>query len=384
MTILWIYNELFHPEAGGTQRITSLTMKGLEQAGHHCLGLLVFDKQTLEMSINNRPILDLYHYLKKNHVEVVINQVAYETELLHAFLQKGGQQWKEEGGRVISCLHFDPKKPSLQFLFKCIPNKTLHDWLTLVKLTVLQPYYNHQQDKQTGAIYKEIYEKSDWFVALSKTHFPYLKKVMELDNYDKLVAINNPLTFKDIADESIFEEKKNVCLIVARMSEYHKRISLALKAWRKVQQHPEAQDWTLKIVGDGPNLHDYKDIVKKYDVRNVEFLGQQSPEPYYREAKIFLMTSSAEGWGLTLTESFQRGVVPVAMDSSPVFHEIIEEGQNGFITKNGDVNAFAKKMLLLISQPAQWKAMAWKALKSANRFSMKRYIEKWTTLFIDH
>lgn len=39
------------------------------------------------------------------------------------------------------------------------------------------------------------------------------------------------------------------------------------------------------------------------------------------------MTSSAEGWGLTLTESLQRGVVPVVMNSSPVFSEIIETGR---------------------------------------------------------
>ena len=43
--------------------------------------------------------------------------------------------------------------------------------------------------------------------------------------------------------------------------------------------------------------------------------GQKNPEPYYNEASIFMMTSSFEGWGLTLTEAQQYGCVPLAFHS---------------------------------------------------------------------
>lgn len=380
MTILWIYNEPFNPEAGGTERITSLIMKGLQKRGYTCLGMLVFDKHTFEMTFDGQPVGDLYEFLKKHHVDVVINQIAYETALLNAFLEKGGKQWKAEGGKIISCLHFDPKMPSSKYFFKSIFHKSLHDRLTLIKLTIFNFYYERKQNRQFGRVYREIYEKSDFFVVLSKRFFPYLHKVMQLENYDKLTAIGNPLTFDDISDERILKEKKNVCLIVARMTEFQKRNSLALKVWQIVQKHPETQKWTLKIVGDGPNLKDYKDYVTQHCIPNVVFLGQQSPEPYYREAKIFLMTSLFEGWGLTLTESLQRGVVPVVMDSCQAFYDIIDNGKNGFITRNGDINEMAKIVLQLIQVENLQITMARCALQSANRFAINPTIDLWEHL----
>jgi glycosyltransferase involved in cell wall biosynthesis len=92
------------------------------------------------------------------------------------------------------------------------------------------------------------------------------------------------------------------------------------------------------------------------------------------------MTSSAEGWGLTLTESLQRGVVPVAMDSSPVFHEIIQDGVDGFITPDKDSKAYTSKISGLMADEALWRRMAQHALQHASRFSMGNTIDKWEEL----
>lgn len=376
MNVLWIYNRPLVPEAGGTERITSLIMKGLECCGHNCLGILVFDQQTFGMSYNRCVVEDLSMFLESYHVDVVINQIAYETGLINAFLQNGGQEWRDKGGKLISCLHFDPKQPSLYFLFRIKRNKSLKDWITLLKLTLLYGYYERKKDMKFGHVYREIYDKSDYFVALSERHFPYLKKVMRLDDYGKLLAISNPLTFDDISDVSVLNEKKNVAIVVARMLEYHKRVSLVLKAWKRLDKSV-SDKWKLKIIGDGPDIQQYKDFVVKNKMTNVNFEGRQNPEPYYREAKIYLMTSSAEGWGLTLTESLQRGVVPIAMDSSPVFHDIIDDGKDGFITPNGDVKVFAEKMQWLMLNGEEWHIMACNALKCAHDFDIDHIIRKW-------
>ena len=203
---------------------------------------------------------------------------------------------------------------------------------------------------------------------------------MQLPSYEKIKVINNPLTFPDISDESILAAKKNVLLVVARMDEYYKRISLVLKTWKSLLKSSLADTWTLKLVGDGPSLNQYKKYVQQYELQRVEFCGQQNPEPYYREANIYLMTSSAEGWGLTLTESLQRGVVPVAMDSSPVFHEIIQDGVDGYLTSDKDIRTFENKILSLMADDALWHSLAQNALRNADRFSMRNTIDKWEEL----
>lgn len=369
-----------NPEAGGTERITSLIMKGLSDSGHHCLGMLVIDPKTSEMSFQDHPVHDLSSFLNEQKVDVVINQDALSKKLLNVFLAKGGKEWHSQGGRLITCLHFDPKSPGLLHLFQSKRNKSIQDWITILKLSLFGSYYRKKEDQKAGALYEWLYEKSDYFVILSETHKPYLEKVMELPSYDKIKVINNPLTFPDISEEYILAAKKNVLLVVARMDEYYKRISLVLKTWKRLLKSSLADTWTLKLVGDGPSLNQYKKYVQQYELQRVEFCGQQNPDPYYREAKIYLMTSSAEGWGLTLTESLQRGVVPVAMDSSPVFHEIIQDGVDGYLTPDKDIIAFENKILSLMANDTLWHSLAQNALRNADRFNMRNTVNKWEEL----
>ena len=106
-------------------------------------------------------------------------------------------------------------------------------------------------------------------------------------------------------------------------------------------------------------------------------MGQQSPEPYYRYASIFIMTSSKEGWGLTLTESLQRGVVPVLMDSCPVFHDIIIDGDNGCYVNDGAVTAMADKIFTLMNNADLLRKYQQRALISASHFDINNIIDKW-------
>ncbi len=375
MNILWIYNQPLNPEAGGTERMTSLLAKGLCMRGHQCLGILVFEEDSKDIVYESEKITDLYVFLCKKQIDIVINQIAYSEWLLRSFLERGGQEWHQKGGKIISCLHFDPKNPSLYFLLNSKKDKSMVDRLHVMKALLLHKYYERKQQQNEGAIYNYIYEHSDWLVALSETHFPYLRKVMKQNDYSRLTAINNPLTFDDISTPDILQEKEKIVLVCSRMSEYHKRISLVLKAWKTIQR--VCKDWQLVILGDGPDLQSYKDYVTHNHLSNVRFEGQQSPESYYRKASILLLTSSAEGWGLTLTEGLQRGVVPVVMNSSVVFSEIIQNNYNGFLTPNNDVKAFCNKIVMLMSNPSLLKDMTLHALDSAKKFSLEDTMGKW-------
>lgn len=380
MKILWIYNMPLIPEAGGTERITSLVAKGLSMHGHECMDILVFN-QNGEVTYHNTPITDVYEFLKRNNVEIVINQIAYSKWLLADFLRKGGDRWHKEGGKIISCLHFDPKPASNLYYQLNIRNKRLRDYINIAKAFLLYPYQQRKQERETGEIFNWVYDNSDWFITLSETHFPYFKKITSRGDYSRLKAINNPLTFDDISTPSIIDEKRNVILVCSRMDEYQKRISLVLKAWKKLQSIPESKGWTLKILGTGPDFNRYKEYARSKQLANIQFEGRQSPEPYYREADIFLMTSiGIEGWGLTLTESLQRGVVPVVMDTCSVFSDIITDRYNGFLTPGNSLQSFIDQIRILISDQRRLRAMQNNALNSAARFTLEKTMEKWEAI----
>lgn len=380
MTILWIYNMPLVPEAGGTERITSLIVKGLSVHGYNCMGILVFDHDSGTMTYMDEPIVDLYEFLRDNQIDVVINQIAYATWLLESFLAHGGNRWHSEGGKIISCLHFDPCNPSYIQLLRSCEHLNIQQHFSLLKHYIFKPYYRKQQQLKEGSTYNYIYDNSDRMVVLSASHFKYLKLVMRRSEYSKLYSIGNPLTFPDIADRSVIDRKSKTAIVCARMSEYHKRISFILRAWKLIKKYSVAKDWHLIIIGDGPDLPRYKRLVTNEIINDVQFLGQQSPAPYYETTSILLIASSAEGWGLTITEGLQNGVVPVIMDSSSVYRDIIQPFYNGILTPNNNIKAFSKAIKFLMENPNRLQEMQLNALNSANLFTLEKTIEKWLRL----
>ena len=65
------------------------------------------------------------------------------------------------------------------------------------------------------------------------------------------------------------------------------------------------------------------EMAKSMNLQNVIWEKRQDPRPFYKSASLFLLTSIVEGWALTLTESMQTGVVPLAFDSYPAVRSII-------------------------------------------------------------
>ena len=376
-TILWIYSKPLNPEAGGTERITSLVQRGLTKAGYNCMDILVLDTSNNRNVYHDEEIKDIYGFLKGNNVDVVINQWGQLPGFLQYFLDNGGKQWHNEGGRIISCLHFHPAPPTLYHNFAVKWHKTCHDYYVMLKARLFAEYYARQDQQRVGEAYRWVYDHSDAFVMLSESFRKYIVKAMGVEDDSKLVAINNPLSFEDTADENILQQKDNVILVVSRMYEWHKRISICLKVWKELSVKASMQDWRMVVVGTGDDLPMYQQYVEQHDIRNVSFEGQQSPKRYYEKARIFLMTSEREGWGLTITEAMQHGVVPVAMDTTTAFHDIITDGQNGFLVKDGAMNDFIKRIELLVNDNELWQSIAKNALSSANRFCLEKIAKEW-------
>jgi len=198
MNILWIYDHPFNPEAGGTERLTKIISDGLKQRGHNCMAILVFDQvKRGNINYNGRVVRDLYCFLNEFEIDIVINQIAYAYWLLKDFYKFGGQKWHDEGGKVISCLHFDPKFPSIS-----IPN-LLVNWSKLnlfrkIKRLVrisLTPLYNWRERRFHRYSYAYVYKHSDFYVLLSNTHKSNFLKCSGLNCNKKLISIFNPLTF---------------------------------------------------------------------------------------------------------------------------------------------------------------------------------------------
>ena len=99
------------------------------------------------------------------------------------------------------------------------------------------------------------------------------------------------------------------------MDPYNKRVDRIVEAWENI--YKKYPDWSLELVGEGPQLPYLKQYVKDKNIGNVRFhpFTKEPPTRHYEAASILLLTSDLEGFGLVIIESMQFGCVPIVYGS---------------------------------------------------------------------
>lgn len=212
---------------------------------------------------------------------------------------------------------------------------------------------------------------------LSEYEKPIFAKIIGKKDPSKCHVIPNPLSWEDVATPDILKHKKKEVLIVSRIYNSEKRIDLALKIWKILQLQGKTDGWTLRIVGDGIHKNYLMEMAKSMNLQNVIWEKRQDPRPFYKSASLFLLTSIVEGWALTLTESMQTGVVPLAFDSYPAVRSIITDGKDGYIVPSKDVKSMASKLSLLMENKSLRERMALNGIDSCRRFEINAVIDQW-------
>ena len=123
-------------------------------------------------------------------------------------------------------------------------------------------------------------------------------------------------------------------IFVGRLAK-EKNVDLLLEAQKVINE--KNNKINLIIVGDGPDMDEYKKTVKKLGIsKNVFFVGKVPWEDipkYYRVANIFATASTSETQGLTVIEAMAASVAPICIDDES-FRNTVMDGLNGRIFKD--------------------------------------------------
>ncbi len=302
-------------------------------------------------------------YIKSENVDVVINQwwPPYYIDRLKT----------ETSAKIISCLH--------QAFYTPIYDGTgfKHELKNLNRSL----YEAYKKRKAVKSV-QEFLPYVDRFVFLSPSFQAQFEEFSGFDNScGKLQSIPNPLVYSSEVTDEEMAKKENIVLLVGRMLEGQKRITKAIKIWSEIEKDPSLDSWTFMVVGEGPDLPKYKSLASKLGLKRISFEGYQQPLPYYHRAKIFLMTSAFEGFPMTLVEAQQSGVVPVVMDSFASLHDIVKDGYNGRIVKEGDIPAFVGAVVDLMEHGDRCTEMARHGLETSRLFGVEKVVDRWMRLF---
>ena len=376
MNILFIERE-FMPTLGGVERVTYTLGERFREEGHNTY-YAFYGRDNSELAINFKFHFDinwsddkLYKSLKDYINTKNINIIVCQNIHIPRFQYLYKRLKTDTNIKIITCLHCNPDIWVNKNKFGCtFSNIYFKELLRSIYFKVIKNPYKVNQ--------KGMYDLSDKYILLSESFKKIFCKLNAVDG-NKLYAIPNPCPFKD--NYNIETTKENIVLVVSRMAEQQKRISNIIKIWKLVSY--KFPNWRLVLVGDGPNLNRYKHLSQKLGLERVNFVGKSNnPQQYYMKAKIFLMTSIWEGFGMTLIEAQHYGCVPIAYDSYSAVHDIIKNEENGYIIPLHDKYSFVEKLSCIMKNHDIWENMSFSAkLSSMNKFSDKHIISLWNKLF---
>ncbi len=162
-------------------------------------------------------------------------------------------------------------------------------------------------------------------------------------------------------------EGKAVALFLGGL-EARKNLVFLLDVWREVvRERPDAR---LIIAGSGPLQGRLERHARRLGVEGRVIFAGHIPEgekvDYYNVADLLLFPSAMEGFGLTVAEAMSCEL-PVVVSDRGSLPELVVDGEGGFLCDPSDRENFARRALLLLSDPALRRKFG-----SANRARVER------------
>ena len=168
-------------------------------------------------------------------------------------------------------------------------------------------------------------------------------------------------------------KKEPILLFVGRLGR-EKSVDFLIKSFKHVlTSEPKSH---LVIVGEGPDKKKLQRQSLRLGVsKNTHFLGHidnSEIHKIYKDASVFVFSSTTETQGLVVLEALASGVPVVAIDDPA--YECVEDGRNGFLVKK-DPKEFAKMVLTILNSKELREKMSEYAKSSVEKFSVKSTVD---------
>ena len=190
-------------------------------------------------------------------------------------------------------------------------------------------------------------------------------------------VIPNPVSF--FPDGVSALDSKTV-IAVGKQS-YQKGFDLLLRSWQEIAA--SFPDWKLHIYGKFDPAQRLEELSNELGVASSVSFFQPFPhiQEKFLEASIFAFSSRFEGFGMVLIEAMACGVPCVSYDCPCGPSEIVSDGVDGFLVRNGDVHAFAGKLSTLMRDDKMRTDFGAMARKKAARYLPEQIATQWDQLF---
>jgi glycosyltransferase involved in cell wall biosynthesis len=174
-----------------------------------------------------------------------------------------------------------------------------------------------------------------------------------------------------------YEEKENIMITVGRLGSEQKNTELLLKALENI----ELEEWKILLIG--PYTNEFKIFYEKFLKENsdkkdkVLLLGNVEDKnllyEYYNRAKVFILTSRYESFGLVLGEALRFGDYIISTNVG-MAREFVDK-KIGKIIESEDKYMLEKEILNIINKKIKLKENFELSIKLSKKFNWNKIIK---------
>lgn len=160
---------------------------------------------------------------------------------------------------------------------------------------------------------------------------------------DNIRLLTGELPAGSVASDPPMQRPVEKAVMVANLIDL-KRIDHAIRAVAKLRDR--GVDVTLTVLGEGPARPKLERLIDALDIGDlVELPGYVDDVPdRLKSASFSTLTSASEGLPLSVMEAMGAGCIPIVYDITYGPRDLIEQGENGYITPRGDIDALSDQI----------------------------------------
>lgn len=303
---------------------------------------------------------ETFRALKRLIEEGKYDLVHCHTPIPAALTRLAARRWRKDGGKVLYTAHG----------FHFYSGGPLFNWLTyypaealLSRLTDGIVTINHED---YGYTRRKVFRSESYLIpgiGVQDSRFQALTSKDQQALRESLGYASDAFLILYIAE---FIPRKNHEFLIEAFS-------------RVAESVPNAQ---LLLAGVGRDMDKISAQVRNSGLnQQVDFLGFRTDmERFAAVVDVGVSTSRHEGLGLGLLEQMMCGV-PVVATEDKGHREFVEDGVNGFLVPQGDLDRFVKSLLKLCAAPEFRKQCGEAAREKANEFKLERSLKSMEAIY---
>lgn len=218
-----------------------------------------------------------------------------------------------------------------------------------------------------GAVERRLLRRARWFSGTSRSTLEQLRSILPADA--RLTRVGNGV------DDDLFRvdrREQNYLLFFGRLDLFHKGLDLLLRAMARLA--PERRGLELIVAGRGRDAAAVAALARQLGIeRRVRIMCDVSEAQrleLFAGARVLLMPSRFEGFGMVAAEAMAAGV-PVVAAAAGALPEVVGP-DGGILVHPNDAAALATAVATLLDDPDRRAELGRGARRRARRFSWDR------------